>query len=200
MRRTVEEAEKTRLALCEAALKAFAEEGWRGATFEVIAAKAGVTRGALNHHFKDKKALLSSALVWGWDKYAESLFPSTTATDGNSDNATKALTKLLTQYLQLLSTDPLFKALASTTVLVAPMVWQDTTEKIAGLAAWHQHLQALISADPTVKNPLPNHQIAGLILILLQGLTVCAVTNSNNLPHPEHQAAAVAGLVQGVLN
>ena len=47
MRRTAEDAAKTRVALLKAALKSFEEKGWRGATFEYVAERAGVTRGAL---------------------------------------------------------------------------------------------------------------------------------------------------------
>ena len=46
----------------------FEEKGWRGATFEAISERAGVTRGALHHHFGDKRALLREALSWGWSE------------------------------------------------------------------------------------------------------------------------------------
>ena len=52
----------------------FEEKGWRGATFEAISERAGVTRGALHHHFGDKRALLREALSWGWSEYGERLF------------------------------------------------------------------------------------------------------------------------------
>ena len=58
MRRTAEDAARTRVALLEAALESFEEKGWRGATFEHVARRAGVTRGAVHHHFRDKRALL----------------------------------------------------------------------------------------------------------------------------------------------
>ena len=74
MRRTAEDAARTRVALLEAALMAFEEKGWRGATFEHIAERAGVTRGALHHHFRDKRALLVEALEWGWSDYGRRLF------------------------------------------------------------------------------------------------------------------------------
>ena len=74
MRRTAEDAARTRVALLEAALMSFEEKGWRGATFEHIAERAGVTRGALHHHFRDKRALLVEALEWGWSDYGRRLF------------------------------------------------------------------------------------------------------------------------------
>ena len=54
---------------------AFEEKGWRGATFEAISERAGVTRGALHHHFRDKARLVRDALAWGWGEYADRVFP-----------------------------------------------------------------------------------------------------------------------------
>ena len=33
-----------------------------------------MTRGALHHHFRDKRALLVEALEWGWSDYGRRLF------------------------------------------------------------------------------------------------------------------------------
>jgi len=53
-RKTKEEAEATREAILEAASKVFADEGVAQASLEKIAAEAGVTRGAVYWHFKNK--------------------------------------------------------------------------------------------------------------------------------------------------
>ena len=74
MRRTAEDAAKTRIALLEAALLSFEEKGWREATLKHIAERAGVTRGGLQHHFRDKQTLLDAALQWGWSDYGRRLF------------------------------------------------------------------------------------------------------------------------------
>lgn len=195
MRRSVEDAERTRLSLCEAALMAFEEKGWRGATFEAISERAGVTRGALHHHFRDKATLLRDALAWGWGEYADRLFPSEVTPD-----AATGLTRLLLEYVRLLSTDPLFRALASSTVLVAPQAFDDASEKGAGLDDWHARLTQLIAADTSVTTALPPAQIAGLALVLLQGLTVTAVTRRQDLPQSPHRESAVAALVRGLLS
>ena len=55
-----EHAEATRAALLKAARKLFAERGFAGVSSEQIAQSARVTRGALYHHFKDKKDLFSA--------------------------------------------------------------------------------------------------------------------------------------------
>jgi TetR/AcrR family acrAB operon transcriptional repressor len=59
-RKTKEEAEKTRKDLIAAARTVFHECGVSRSTLEKIAKEAGVTRGALYWHFKDKAALFSA--------------------------------------------------------------------------------------------------------------------------------------------
>src|SRR5689334_18537151 len=58
MRRTKEEAAKTRDAIVEAALACFDARGIAHATLDEIAAKAGVTKGAVYHHFGGKPEIL----------------------------------------------------------------------------------------------------------------------------------------------
>jgi TetR/AcrR family acrAB operon transcriptional repressor len=58
MRRTKEEAALTRDAIVEAALDCFDARGIAQATLDQIAAKAGVTKGAVYHHFRGKGAIL----------------------------------------------------------------------------------------------------------------------------------------------
>lgn len=52
-----ERSEATRAALLSAARELFAELGYAGASSEAIVAAAGVSRGALQHHFGDKQSL-----------------------------------------------------------------------------------------------------------------------------------------------
>ena len=51
------EARATRDALIQAALELFTERGYPGVGTEEIVARAKVTRGALYHHFRDKRDL-----------------------------------------------------------------------------------------------------------------------------------------------
>jgi AcrR family transcriptional regulator len=52
----------TRSRLLESAVTCLAELGWRGATVSVVAARAGVSRGATQHYFPTREDLFTAAL------------------------------------------------------------------------------------------------------------------------------------------
>ncbi len=57
MRRTREEAEETRRKIIEACYEVILEKGYENMTRDDIASKLGMTRGAVNWHFKDKEEM-----------------------------------------------------------------------------------------------------------------------------------------------
>lgn len=52
----------TRQRLLEAAVECLAEHGWTGSTVAVVAERAGVTRGAAQHHFPTREDLFTAAV------------------------------------------------------------------------------------------------------------------------------------------
>ena len=213
MRRTAEDAAKTRVALLEAALIAFEEKGWRGATFEHIAERAGVTRGALHHHFRDKRTLLAEALEWGWSDYGRRLFEGSDdaaadATAGDADSPAAAgaagerpnltVEGLLARFVRMITRDPAFRALASTTVLVAPQAFEHY-DKGDALDDWRERIEGIVVASGGGAARLAPRDAAGLVLVLLQGFTVAAVTRPDDLPQPDRLDATMAALVKGLL-
>ncbi|HZV66577.1 MAG TPA: TetR family transcriptional regulator, partial [Telluria sp.] len=61
-RRTKEEAMETRASILDAAELLFVQQGVSGTTLQHIASAAGVTRGAIYWHFKDKAELFDAMM------------------------------------------------------------------------------------------------------------------------------------------
>lgn len=86
-RNTREGMEQTRQALIAAARRLFAERGFADTATHDIVAAAGVTRGALYHHFDDKKALFEAVLA----AEAEAVSAAIEAQSGEAASAREAL-------------------------------------------------------------------------------------------------------------
>ncbi|WP_087021285.1 TetR family transcriptional regulator [Thaumasiovibrio subtropicus] len=97
-RKSKQEAEKTRLQLLDSALIVMAERGLAKATLAHIASHAGVTRGAIYWHFKDKDDLLEALWQHIMSPYKQ-LFDQVEATQAEQ------LPKLMIDILLLLITE-----------------------------------------------------------------------------------------------
>lgn len=62
VRRTRVEMEETRATLLATARQCFSERGYADTSMDDLTAQAGLTRGALYHHFGDKKGLLAAVV------------------------------------------------------------------------------------------------------------------------------------------
>jgi TetR/AcrR family acrAB operon transcriptional repressor len=104
MRRTKEEAEQTRQDLLDAALTVFSRKGYSASRLEDIASAAGVTRGAIYHHFGSKadlyRALIDEANTVGNSAIAR-------AVDGGG-NYIEIVTRILVYTFELLEDDRRF--------------------------------------------------------------------------------------------
>jgi AcrR family transcriptional regulator len=61
--RKAEQSDRTRTALVAVARQLFAERGYAGTATEEVVQQAGVTRGALYHHFRDKQDLFEAVFI-----------------------------------------------------------------------------------------------------------------------------------------
>ncbi len=61
--RKAEQSDRTRASLLSVARVLFADAGYAGTSTEEVVQRAGVTRGALYHHFRDKRELFEAVFV-----------------------------------------------------------------------------------------------------------------------------------------
>ncbi|GAA0475674.1 TetR/AcrR family transcriptional regulator [Streptomyces sp. NPDC046215] len=97
----------TRQRLLEAAIACLAEHGWAGSTVAVVAGRAGVSRGAAQHHFRTREDLFMAAVEYVGDQRSAAvrdLLPTVRQILG------PARTHLVVEELVGLYTGPLFRA------------------------------------------------------------------------------------------
>lgn len=81
-RKTKEEAEKTRQAIIESAFHVFRTKGYSKTTLQDIAVEAGVTRGAVYWHFKNKPDIFGKLMAHAFkpvEAFFEGILESTTS-------------------------------------------------------------------------------------------------------------------------
>ncbi|AWW38996.1 MULTISPECIES: TetR/AcrR family transcriptional regulator [Streptomyces] len=94
----------TRQRLLEAAVACLAEHGWAGSTVAAVAERAGVSRGAAQHHFPTREDLFTAAVEFVAEERSlalRALFP---------DGATAGDRRAVVRALVDLYTGPLFRA------------------------------------------------------------------------------------------
>ena len=96
----------TRSRLLEAAVSSLAELGWSGATVSVIAARAGVSRGATQHYFPTREDLFTAALEHMAEVRLAEILREASRLPSGGDDRTRDVVGLLVR----LYTGPLFRA------------------------------------------------------------------------------------------
>ncbi len=103
MKRTREDARKTRQDLLAAAVEIFFHSGVARATLDQIARAAGVTRGALYWHFRDKEDLFDALCQKRFTEMEQQLDGPSCADDPNYD--LPALLQTFTGFMQRIAAD-----------------------------------------------------------------------------------------------
>lgn len=152
-RRTqAERSESTRRALLDAARTLFAERGYAGVAAEQIVRAAGVTRGALYHHFDGKRELFEAVYIEIEKELAERIAAG--ALSGAAQSPTKAMRAGAEMFLQA-CTEPEAQQIA---LLDGPSVlgWDRWREIAAehGLGLIEATLQAAIDAGEIEAQPV----------------------------------------------
>lgn len=186
MRRTSAESAQTRTALLESALLTFADRGVATTTLSEVAAAAGLTRGALYHHFADKHALYTAVIAESWESITG---PVWAVLDGAGPREER-FALFLTTWLRQLREDRRFRALLTIVLGSAELPAMSAAEKAAkadGLAEWASRLE-LVLRDPGATRSL---------VAWLCGTAVLAACAPQLLPSAD--ADGIASLCKGFL-
>jgi TetR/AcrR family acrAB operon transcriptional repressor len=107
MKKTKEEASQTRQAVLAAALKTFGKYKYSGTSLEAVAKEAGMTRGAIYWHFKNKFELLHAVIEDGYRKADERI----NRVLQSSDRPLNKVRQLIREFILIISGDDEFRVM-----------------------------------------------------------------------------------------
>ena len=191
-RTQTERSEATRDSLIEAARRLFAERGYAGVGTEEIVRAAGVTRGALYHHFDDKRELFAAVYERVEAELAERIAAGALA--ANASSPLEAMRAGAEMFLAACA-EPAVQQIA---LLDGPAVlgW-DRWRAIAaehGLGLIEASLQAAIDADAIVATP-----VRPLAHVLMGAMDEAAMMVAR-AEDPERARAEVGGTLELLLD
>ncbi len=185
-RSQAERSESTRASLTAAARELFAERGYDAVPTDEIVQTAGVTRGALYHHFADKRDLLRAVV----EQLEEEMTTEVAAAPAEAADAGSRAFAALGRFLELCQRDEIVRI----SLTDAPAV--------LGWAAWREiesrHGLTLISASLTAAaaegtlTPEPTPELAQLVLSACNEAALM-------IAHAEDRAAAKATAEQALV-
>lgn len=164
----------TRQRLLEATIDCLAEKGWAAATVSVVAERAGVSRGAAQHHFPTREDLITAALTYMFDTRTDQAMTAAVTESG------LARTEAVVAGLVESYTSPLFKA--------ALQVWTHAAadpalrERIVPLEARFgrgAHRRAIRALDVDDSDPVTHHLVQAT-LDLARGLGLADVLTDDS--------------------
>jgi AcrR family transcriptional regulator len=95
----------TRQRILAAAVECLAEHGWSGSTVAVVCTRAGVTRGAAQHHFRTREDLFTAAIAHMADEWLAAVREQARALPEGRDRTYAVVDMLVSVH-----TGPLFRA------------------------------------------------------------------------------------------
>ncbi len=190
-RTQAERSEATRSALIEAARALFAERGYADVGTEEIVRAAGVTRGALYHHFDGKRDLFETVYERVEAELAERI--ATGALASNPSSPLEAMRAGAEMFLQA-STEPEAQRIA---LLDGPSVlgwdrWREIAAK-HGLGLIEASLQAAIEAGS-----IPDQPVRPLAHVLMGALDEAAMLVARS-EDPERMRAEVGRTLDSLI-
>jgi TetR/AcrR family acrAB operon transcriptional repressor len=200
MRRTKEEALITRENILTAALRVFSQRGYSATRLEGIAQAAGVTRGAVYHHFGGKEELYKALVTErsaGINQLAEELI-------GEGGTPRETLRRLLLGLFQYAEEDEEYRALlelAVSKVEVTPgleSIIEDTTKGRRQLARFFAELLRQGIALGEFRADLPVEDAALGLIGYMNGIGLIWIQDPEAFSISERAEALVDVFLKGI--
>ncbi|MFH8405161.1 TetR/AcrR family transcriptional regulator [Streptomyces sp. NPDC018019] len=191
-----ERSRATRRALLEAAVSCLAERGWSGSTVAVVAERAGVSRGAAQHHFRTREDLFTAAVEHVAER-RQSALQALAAELPPTGSA--ARTRIVVEEIVGLYTGPLFRAALH--LWVAASDEEPLRDRVTALEARvgreaHRTAVTLLGADESV--PGVRETVQGL-LDMARGLGLATLL-TDDTARRERVVTQWARILDGALN
>ncbi|NKY87067.1 TetR/AcrR family transcriptional regulator [Nocardia veterana] len=180
----------TRQRLLEATIDCLAEMGWAAATVAVVAERAGVSRGAAQHHFPTREDLITAALEYMFDtRMAQSKAEAAALTEvAQGVGRTEAVVAQLVESY----TTPLFKAaLQVWTHAAADPVLRERIVPLEARFGRVSHRLAVEALGVDDSDPVAHHLVQAT-LDMARGLGLADVLTDDSVRRKQivHQWAA----------
>jgi len=193
-RSQAERSRTTRTALIETARALFAERGYAAVPADEIVRAAGVTRGALYHHFGDKQGLFRAVV----EQLEEEITAEVAATARDASDPVAAGLAALSRFLQVCQRDEVVRiSLTDAPAVLGWQAWREI-ESRHGLGLITETLEGAAAADMLIPVPIP--ELAQLMLSACSeaALMIAHAEDTESAKTRAEQAlgAVVAGLVR----
>ena len=166
---------QTRQKLLEGTIHCLATKGWTASTVSVIAAEAGISRGAAQHHFPTREGLITAALDYMFEQRASRVRQDAATIVDRPDRAEYVVELLVNYY-----SDPLFKAALQvwTAAAADPELRQQIVPLEAKFARGvHELAVQLLHADDSDSQ---THRLIQATLDLARGLGLADVLTDDS--------------------
>ena len=197
-RRTAAQAAQTRHELVDAAIDVFSQWGYSGATLERIADRAGVTRGALYHHFHDKADVYETALRRRADQVTGPLLGALTG-DGPP---LQRVRDFVVAYCTALEHDVRFRGAVDLLLFGAPGAPPSAQERTRrGYRAWLRAFEAVFGEAGErgeLRRTVAPEAAAHMLLAITVGATTAALRAPHVFSSAEHAASLADTLIAGL--
>jgi TetR/AcrR family acrAB operon transcriptional repressor len=193
VKRTAQEAAETRAAVLSAGLAVFAERGYDRATLAEIGVRAGVTRGAVYHHFSDKAQLYTTAIAERWATVGARVW----AGLAGPGPARERLRACLVEYFRAMEEDGDFRELLDVTILRSDASIEPgagLADKQQGIREWVAQISGLLAGED-LRSGMSADDAAVLVVSTLAGAMVTWRMGGDDLFSPARKAAVFTDAV-----